>query len=199
MTVIDWPTVQKRLGVAADGVPGVGTYTALFDAFSAMKARSRPLAVAASVHFPSYEITTPPRLAHFMAQIAHESGGFRWMREIWGPTPAQTRYDGRADLGNTEPGDGKRYMGRGPIQITGRANYRKFGRLIGLDIEENPELAEHPSIGLLLACEYWRGRNINADADRNDGEAVTRAINGGLNGYADRMLRLAKYQALIGE
>ncbi|ULH18273.1 hypothetical protein MF271_22685 (plasmid) [Deinococcus sp. KNUC1210] len=72
-------------------------------------------------------IDMPPRLSHFLAQVTHESGGFRWMVEIWGPTPAQIRYEGRLDLENTEPGDGFRYRGRGPMMLTGRGNFRNVG------------------------------------------------------------------------
>lgn len=72
-----------------------------------------------------FGIDTPQRQAAFLAQVAHESGSFRYVREIWGPTAAQQRYEGRADLGNTEPGDGQRYLGRGLIQLTGRANARQ--------------------------------------------------------------------------
>ena len=75
-----------------------------------------------------YEINTPLRLAAFIAQIAHESGDFKYTREIWGPTKAQIGYEGRLDLGNTVPGDGKRYRGRGLIQITGRSNYVKLSK-----------------------------------------------------------------------
>src|SRR5258708_4383140 len=91
-------------------------------------------------------IDTPIRQAAFLAQVGHESGGFVWMHEIWGPTEAQSRYEPPSDLatrlGNTQPGDGKRYMGRGPIQITGRFNYRLMGPKLGLDLEQFPALLE---------------------------------------------------------
>lgn len=93
----------------------VGCSAALAERYAA------PLADACRV----FGIDTPQRQAAFLAQIAHESGSFRYVREIWGPTAAQQRYEGRADLGNTEPGDGKRYLGRGLIQLTGRANARQ--------------------------------------------------------------------------
>ena len=106
-------------------------------------------------------------------------------------------YEGRTDLGNTQPGDGKRFKGRGPIQITGRANYRHFGRKIGIEIERHPEIAAVPSIGLHLALEYWRSRNLNALADADDIEGITRKINGGLNGFADRKAHLAKIKGWL--
>ena len=148
-----------------------------------------------------FEINNPLREAAFLAQIAHESGEFRFMEEIWGPTGAQRRYEPpgpkAAALGNTQPGDGKRYKGRGPIQITGRANYRAFGRKIGIDIERHPEAAAIPSIGLHLALEYWASRNLNELADADDCEGITRRINGGDNGIADRKVRLAKAKELL--
>lgn len=182
--------LQATLGVTADGIAGIGTFTALFRRLGAAEAVAGSLAIAANVHFRAYGVMdNPHRLAHLLAQLGHESGSFRHMREVWGPTPAQAGYEGRADLGNTQPGDGRRYMGRGPIQITGRANYRRFGRLIGIDIEGAPELAENPSIGLHLALEYWRDRKLNDLADRDDVNGITRRINGGTNGLADRIAR----------
>src|SRR5438552_406834 len=86
-----------------------------------------------------FAINTFLREAAFLAQIAHESAELRFMEEIWGPTPAQRGYEGRADLGNTQPGDGKRFKGRGPIQLTGRANYRSYGQRLGVDLESHPE------------------------------------------------------------
>jgi putative chitinase len=180
--------LQTVLGVAADGIAGIGTYTALFRKLGASADRAPALAIAANVHFPAYGIMESPlRLAHFMAQLVHESGTFRYMEEI----ASGQAYEGRADLGNTQPGDGKRYKGRGPIQITGRANYRRFGRKIGIDIENAPEIAANPSIGLHLALEYWRDRKLNDLADRDDVEGITRRINGGLNGFDDRKAHLA--------
>ena len=136
-----------------------------------------------------------PVLAQFLAQIMHESGGLRYVREIWGPTKAQRGYEGRKDLGNTQPGDGKRFMGRDVLQITGRGNHRlltawvqkTFG--VKVDFEKNPELLESPEwLGIgaiwyfLVArkdlIEYCRDGNI---------EMVTRRVNGGLNGYQDRL------------
>lgn len=190
--------LQVALGVAPDGVVGIATFGALFRKLGAIDDVAAPLAIAANVHFPAYGIMDSElRLAHFMAQLCHESGSFRYMREIWGATDAQRRYEGRADLGNTQPGDGKRYLGRGPIQITGRANYRKYGRRIGIDIENSPELAEHPSIGLHLALEFWRVNDLNALADADNLLAITKRINGGTNGLEDRKAHLARIKAWL--
>ncbi len=83
---------------------------------------------------PDFEINTQERMAAFLAQVGHESGGLHWLVELWGPTATQLRYEGRADLGNTEPGDGVRYKGRGLIQLTGRENYRKAGEALATEL-----------------------------------------------------------------
>jgi putative chitinase len=185
---------QTALGVNADGLIGRGTYTALFAKLGAGPERAAELALAANVHFPAYGIMNSElRLAHFMAQLVHESGSFRYMEEI----ASGSAYEGRADLGNTQAGDGKRFKGRGPIQITGRANYRTFGRAIGIDIENHPEIAAVPSIGLHLALEYWKQRGLNNYADTDDVATITRKINGGLNGFADRKAHLAKIKGWL--
>lgn len=141
---------------------------------------------------PHAGLTTNLRLAHFFAQISHESDGFKTTREYWGPTPAQIRYEGRRDLGNTKPGDGKRFMGRGLIQLTGRGNYARFGKALGVDLEADPDIAARFPVAALTAAEYWRARKINAAADADDVRKVTRIINGGQNGLADRAVRLAR-------
>jgi putative chitinase len=135
---------------------------------------------------PQYEINTPLRLAHFLAQICHETGGFRYLREIWGPTAAQKRYEFRADLGNDRLGDGKLYAGRGLIQLTGRANYRRVGKALGLPLETDPDLACDPQTAVKIACHYWSTHGINEAADANDIVRVTKAVNGGRNGLEDR-------------
>jgi len=151
----------------------------------------------------AYEITTAARLAHFLAQVGHESGALTHVREVWGPTPAQTRYEGRLDLGNTQPGDGRRYMGRGLLQTTGRSNHRVLrDRLRGKgidapDFEAAPELLEQPKWAAMSAADYWDMRNINRMADADDFEAITRAINGGINGLEDRRRRLERVRAVL--
>jgi putative chitinase len=145
-----------------------------------------------------YAITTPSRICHLLAQIAHESDGFQTTREYWGPTKAQQRYEGRSDLGNVRRGDGKRFMGRGLIQLTGRANYRTYGKRLALDLEGNPEMAANPAISLQIACEYWKAKGLNALADRDDIESITRTINGGTNGLADRRRYLANAREIWG-
>ncbi len=135
-----------------------------------------------------------PVLAQFLAQVMHESGGLRYVREIWGPTKAQRGYEGRDDLGNTQPGDGKRFMGRDVIQVTGRSNYRQltawvrktFGK--GPDFEAKPELLESPEWLGIGAIWYFLNRKGLIDYARAGNiEMVTRRVNGGLNGYQDRL------------
>lgn len=127
-------------------------------------------------------INTKQRQAMFLAQLAHESGGLRYMEEI----ASGAAYEGRRDLGNTQPGDGTRYKGRGPIQLTGRSNYREAGRALGLDLEGNPQQAASPEVGFRVAAWYWNSRGLNQHADQGNFREVTRRINGGYNGLADR-------------
>nr|WP_224243534.1 glycoside hydrolase family 19 protein [Hyalangium gracile] len=127
-------------------------------------------------------ITTKKQQAAFLAQLGHESGGLRYMEEI----ASGAAYEGRRDLGNTQPGDGTRFKGRGPIQLTGRANYRAAGKALGLDLENNPRLAADPSVGFRTAAWFWNSRNLNSLAEAGNFREVTRRINGGYNGLADR-------------
>ncbi|WP_077046626.1 glycoside hydrolase family 19 protein [Pseudomonas sp. KK4] len=134
-----------------------------------------------------YQIVGIKRAAAFIAQIGHESGQFQWVREIWGPTAAQHGYEGREDLGNTVPGDGRKYCGRGLIQITGRANYAKCGEALGLDLINHPELLELPQHAAMSAAWFWKQKGLNDLADRDQFNTITRRINGGLNGLQDRL------------
>lgn len=135
-----------------------------------------------------FEINTPLRQAAFLAQVGHESCSLLFVREIWNPVqvPAQARYEGNKNLGNTEPGDGKRFLGRGPIQITGRGNYRACGIALGLDLLLRPELLEEPEHGARSASWFWHSRSLNPLADKGILHPITRAINGGTNGEKDR-------------
>lgn len=141
----------------------------------------------------SYDVTTPLRIAHFLGQTCEESAGFRTTQEF----ASGEEYDGREDLGNTQPGDGPRYKGRGLLQLTGRANYRDYGKALGLDLENNPALAAEPAVSLKIACEYWKRHNINAACDQDDLLTVTRKINGGLNGLDERRAFTAKAKAAV--
>lgn len=145
-----------------------------------------------------FAINTPKRQAMFLAQVAHESGEFRWMEEIWGPTPVQLRYEGRKDLGNIKPGDGFRYKGRGPIQLTGRNNYRAAGKALGVDLEGSPELALEPTVAFAIAGWYWDSRKLNRMADTDDIIGVTKSINGGLTGIADRQAKWTHIKRVLG-
>ena len=140
-----------------------------------------------------FAIETPARAAAFLAQLAHESGQFKHMEEIWGPTPAQQRYEPvsklATTLGNTEPGDGRRFKGRGPIQVTGRANYRRFGDLLKVDLVSAPERAAVPDLAFRIAGLFWSKKGLNELADQVTDESfreITRRINGGFNGLDER-------------
>lgn len=129
-------------------------------------------------------ITTQDEAAAFIAQVLHESVLLRFFEEI----ASGAAYEGRADLGNTHPGDGKRYKGRGPIQLTGRANYRMAGRALGLDLEANPLLAAEHAVGWRIAGWYWKTRGLDQFADGTQAgfDRITLKINGGFNGKANR-------------
>ena len=139
-----------------------------------------------------YQIVGAKRVAAFIAQIGHESGQLKYVKEIWGPTAAQARYEGRKDLGNTVAGDGAKYRGRGLIQITGRANYMACGEGLGLDLIKQPELLEKPQHACMSAAWFWATRGLNTLADADQFDRITRRINGGQNGAADRQALYAR-------
>ncbi|MEO8491643.1 glycoside hydrolase family 19 protein [Pseudomonas sp.] len=135
-----------------------------------------------------YAVVGAARASAFIAQIGHESGQLRYVREIWGPTKQQAGYEGRADLGNIVKGDGSKYRGRGLIQVTGRANYAACGEALGLDLVNHPELLEQPQHAAMSAAWFWSTRGLNTLADNGEFAKITRRINGGLTGQDDRLL-----------
>lgn len=145
------------------------------------------------------DITTPARLAAFLAQVGHESGGLKHTAELWGPTDAQKTYEGRKSLGNTQIGDGYYYRGRGLIQCTGRSNMAQMAEWLGLDLLGSPELLEQPRWAALSAATWWARHGCNQLADAGDFEALTRRINGGTNGLEDRLKRWERAKAAIGQ
>lgn len=140
-----------------------------------------------------FGITTLARQASFIAQIGHESGQLQYVREL----ASGDAYEGRKDLGNTSPGDGRRYKGRGLIQITGRANYAACGVALSLDLLAQPELLEQPVNACRSAAWFWRTHGLNELADAGDQVKVTRRINGGTNGLAERTALFAVAQRVL--
>ncbi len=179
---------------------------------------------ANAVLVPFGILATPQRAAHFLAQVLHESGGLTVLRENLNYRAARLlevwplRFDTIEDaapyahqpealankvygdrLGNTKPGDGWRYRGRGLLQLTGRGNYDRIGRALGLDLVADPELVVHPDHALLVAAETWRAAGCNALADRDDVRKVTKAINGGYVGLVSRRQWLETVRPLVME
>jgi len=126
---------------------------------------------------------TPVREAAFLAQVAHESGGLTYVREI----ASGAAYEGRADLGNTKPGDGEKFRGRGLIQVTGRSNYAVCGAALDLDLLTHPELLEQIPNAARSAGWFWKTHGLNELADHGDFKLITKRINGGYNGYKERL------------
>ena len=172
-----------------------------------------PVIAALATAMRRFEIDTPPRMAAFTAQLAHESGqlqrwtenlSYRWerLRQVFPKyftTDAEARgfdrkperianrvYAGRMGNGPEPSGDGWRYRGRGPIQLTGKDNYRACGSAIGVDLVGDPDLLSTPGPGCLAAAWFWARNDLNTLADAGDFVTITRRINGGLNGLADR-------------
>jgi putative chitinase len=167
--------------------------------------------------FEKYQINTPKRQACFLGQTMHESGGFKFLREnlnysakaLMNTWPsrfpdidtaekfernpekiANKVYSGR--MGNTEDGDGAKYIGRGLIQLTGKDNYKAFGEAIGEDLVANPQLVEEPRYAALSAGWFWNKRGLNALADAMDITTLTIRINGGKIGIDDRIAKINK-------
>ena len=142
-------------------------------------------------------------LAQFMAQVRHESADFSRMKEIGGKQYFIKRYDPRTApqtariLGNTHPGDGERYFGRGFIQITGRDNYRMAGQALGLPLEQHPELAAKPDVAARIAVWYWKTRVKPNIVNFNDTTAVTKLINPALRGLQDRLQHFKQYKSVM--
>jgi putative chitinase len=157
------------------------------------KYASRKVALANFLNANGGDIMAPHRLACFLSQTMHESAGLRYVKELWGDTKAQKGYEGRADLGNTHKGDGKRFEGRDIIQVTGRFNYRHLTKWAQdrdpkcPDFEAKPAALEKPEYLGLGALWYWSTRVPAKYVEAGNHEMITRRINGGLNGYSDRL------------
>lgn len=124
-------------------------------------------------------------VAALMAQIAHETAQMSVSTEK-GPDSYFDRYDGRKDLGNVQPGDGRRFRGRGWIQLTGRYNYTKAGQALGIDLVNKPQLAADENIAMDIAIWYFEDRVMNRISNPKNIRGITKAVNGGFNGYQDR-------------
>ena len=182
---------------AIDGVLGPKSYAALLEYGVGKSLGDKGLALgkALSEHLADADITTGLRLAHFLGQAAHETGNFNFLTEL-GNSSYFKKYDGRADLGNVKPGDGKKFKGRGIFQTTGRANYEQAGKALGLNTLEHPELLAEPENAVRSAVLYWKTRGINLFADQDRIRDVTRKINGGFNGLAEREELTEKFKAI---
>lgn len=140
-----------------------------------------------------FDINTPARQASFLSQMGHESGQLRYVEEL----ASGSAYEGRKDLGNTQPGDGIRYKGRGLIQITGRANYTALMLALDIDCVENPQVVCEPINAARSAGWFWKTHGCNELADAGDQIKVSKRINGGTNGLADRLALFATAQKVM--
>lgn len=161
------------------------------------KARAEKFIDPLNQTLEKFQITTPKAMAMFLAQVLHESGSFRYMEEL----ASGQAYEGRKDLGNTVPGDGVRYKGRGAVQITGRTNYGEVSKALGVDFVSKPELLATLPYAMLSAGWFWDTRGLTAISNAGNEEAfkkVTKRINGGYNGYDDRKQYWEKAKKVLG-
>lgn len=147
---------------------------------------------AAAAAMREFGITDRAEARAFLAQCLHETGALKWLAELWGPTAAQRTYVGR--MGNRSLAEAFRYRGRGVIMLTGRDNYRTYGGKLHVDLLAHPELASQPATAWRIAALYWRERVHPRGTPLPDFRTITIRINGGLNGYADRV----RYWTLLG-
>lgn len=212
---IDAPEAPAQGAVQADGENVVLTREALADIAPQASAENldKYLGPLNEV-LPTFDINTPLRVAHFLAQVGHESGAFRFvsenlnysakalravfgkyftsdeMAEEYARKPEQIAnvvYADRMGNGDTDSGDGWRYRGRGLIQLTGKDNYQAMSDAVGKDLVSDPDqVADDPALTIASACWYWQSRKLNEYADQDDIRAVTRRVNGGYHGLQDR-------------
>lgn len=152
---------------------------------------------ALNVTMKEYSIESPSQKCMFLAQVLHESGACRYVKEL----ASGSAYEGRKDLGNTQVGDGIKFKGRGLIQVTGRANYTRLGEFLKLDLLSNPEILEKPELASKSAGWFWHSRKLNTTSSVNTVEAflaVTKKINGGTNGLEDRTLYWNRAKKVFG-
>ena len=152
--------------------------------------------------FPIYEINTPKRIAAFLGQIAVESGELKYDKELgskWNKKDIGNRfesvgtlYEGRKNLGNTEVGDGPKFIGRGILQLTGRANYTSMSKKLGIDLINNPELACDPVISTKIACQYFKDRKLLELADNWNLDEITRKVNGNAKLHHDLRVKYSE-------
>ena len=151
-----------------------------------------------------FGIDSPKRIAHYLAQVFHESGALRYVEEI----ASGEKYEGRKDLGNIQQGDGKRFKGRGFIQLTGRTNYTKFNAydLCTEDVVAYPEKVAMFPLNQISSMWFWQEHGLNELADRDDGgmigedicRKITKIINGGQNGIANRLYLYRRFKKEFG-
>jgi len=211
---MDVLAIQKRLAAAGfdpgpqDGDIGPKTFTGLIN-YAAKKdlgSLSILLGRAMAADFPKYDIVTPLRIAHFISQATYETGYYRYLSELGSGKDANhdgyddylQKYDFRKDLGDAHVGDGDKYRGRGLFQITGIFNYTLYGTRIGINLLATPQRAAEPEIAVLTACLFWSDRKLNNWADQDNVSMVTKRINGGQNGLADRQTITTRMKAMLG-
>jgi putative chitinase len=163
---------------------------------SANKVAANDASIAFLRFSQPFEVNTTMRMAHFFAQILHETEGFRFLKEL-GEDAYFNKYEFRKDLGNTQLGDGHKYKGRGYFQITGRYNYDIYGQKLGVDLINSPEMAKNPTIAMRISLTYWQEKSLNKLADEDNIIDITKKINGGLMGLQDRINRLSKLKSLL--
>lgn len=218
---INWKQVQQRLGVPDDGVPGPITYHALIKTVAPKASKEVAKGFAKYIHM-YHQDHTAERLADFIAQTTVESGGYqrfvenlnysaKRLTQVWPsrfPSLAAAQpfannpgalankvYGGR--MGNDQPGDGAKYIGRGILQLTGKDNYRLYGALIGVKLLDDPNLAADPILSVLIALEYYRQRNVNEAVDKGQTTTARRRVNGGTHGLTEVNANRAKLLKIL--
>lgn len=171
----------------------VVTLPQLLAILPAARSRASDFLAPLNATMVEFGITTPARQASFLSQVGHESGSLVYVREL----ASGQAYEGRADLGNVQRGDGMRFKGRGLLQVTGRANYAACGKALGLDLLAQPELLEQTVNACRSAGWFWQAKGLNALADVGDQVKLTRRINGGTNGLVERLMLFAVAQRVL--